>query len=1130
MISHARTHHNAESECAGLAEATRQAVAMLDAIFAPDDWICFHAVGQGGGKRWATLADGEIEHVIEWVWRANTRREGKCQPFFGANARRGHGQDRAEGTSHAPCYFGDWEGITVERVLQLIADAGMPPPTVVMLSGRGVHAYWRLHDPETHAGEWSHRQKWIAAAVGSDPVVSDWQRKMRLPGLANVKPAYAPDYPRSQLVSVDHSRRYSWRDLQPRVMPEPQRRPEPTREQLAEVARLPPGSMSELSRRFLEQGFTLPEGRRHTGFTVACDLAARGWKLETAAECIGTSMARWIGRGDKPLTRADVDDVPRQVLTAFSKPRTPIIDGAAAAPLRVEHLADDDAEVVPLGEYRERIAAAVSQAVRVRGVHLNTAGTGCGKTFATAKEVAKLPRSVTSAPTHALCEERAAELRSFGADAAAYPALDAMTCANYAEASRVQAAGLSPGRVLCHGCPFRTACEASGYLAAVKRADKARHKVVTHARLARSAKAVCRGAKAVVLEEEPTAAVRPSIAARGKEMLAVSTFTKQVAKLLRHDQQIEEVDLSAIGFTDPDYGLPTEGDTFAEFATWAPPADSQAAAGKETARDVVHGPRRRVRALQAKRLHRAAFFRHVADVARYVHLETRAAMRQGSGVYVIPMPAAIKPPKNIDGIVWPMMAEAAEPIPAEALRLAVAAASGGLQSLVVQVDANERYAKSHPDAKPLLRARAIGLWQTALPYRTASVIVNDGTNDAATVQAIVGREVNDITPPGRVPLQHPCVQYAVDVTLGTRPQTVANIVCGIARAHPDKSRLGAILLKAHRDKLLPVDDAEPAAGKRKQGRRRGPLLPRPIRQRIEWHTHYGSGLDRGSNDMHTRVDLAIVAGTFRPPPYEVRRRLIEMGLVQEAHAGDRWGVIERHARRPDGTPITYTGLGYASEAWRRAAESLSRAAARQGIGRARANTSRGVPVVAVTTEATGLPVLPAGDLPRSRPEAERVAEAVRLAGSTSAKSAITTTSRNGTSCPLPGATLAAVQARLPRVPRRTLMRWLATAVEVGAVIRTGHTTATRYTLPPPPEPPRQPEPAASSDPGERCPSCGSGEHRDTVSADGQVGRRACAECGAFVRFTVWHGKPVPLPEKPPPLSARVLDVAATVGA
>jgi hypothetical protein len=1122
MIAPARKTSEVSVDRAGLAEAIRQCVLMLTAIFAPDDWICFHAVGKYGGKRWGTLADGDLEELIEWIWHRNARRLDKCQPFFGANPRRGNGQDKAEGTSHATCYFADWEGIAPERAIELIVAAGLPMPTVLMLSGRGVHAYWRLHEPESDRHEWTHRQQWIAAAVQSDPAVSDWQRKMRLPGLKNCKDKYAPDYPYSQLVVAEPSRRYSWRDLQPRHMPEPTRSLEPTPEQLAEIARLPPGSMSELSRRFVEEGFTLPGGRHLTAFTTACDLSARRWPIKQATPVIVKAMRRWLGRGTMPLTQNQIDDVPRIVKQAYSQPRTPIVDGAGTAPLRVEHLDDDTAEVVPLAEYRELIAAAVGEAVQAVGVHLNTAGTGCGKTFATAKAIARLPASVTSTPTHALCEERARELRSFGADAAAYPPLDATTCENFAEASRVQAAGLSPGRVLCHSCDFRNTCQMRGYLAAVKEADKARHKVVTHARLARSARTVCKSARCIVLEEEPTAAVRPSIAARSKELSAVADFAKAVAKGLRNEESAIDVDTSELGFSDdPEHELPTGSQGFAEFAGWAPQPDSPLAQRpKESLRDVVHGPRRRTRALLAKQLNKAGFFRHVADVAAYLRLETRVAMRRGSGVYTVPLPSTVTPPRNADGIVWPYLAAAEEPPAPEALRLAVAAASGGLQSLVVQVDANERYAKSHPDAKPLLRARIIGLWQTALPYGTVPVIVNDGTNDAATLQAIIGREVHDITPAGRVPLQHPCVQYAVDVTQGTKPQTVANIICGIARAHADKPRIGLILHKTHRDRLLPEDDDNRPS----RSRKREVVFPAMVRERVAWHTHFNSGLDRGSNEMHGQIDLAVVVGTFRPPAHEVRRRLVEMGMIAEAHAGDRWGVIERHGRQPNGEPIVYRGLGYASEAWQRAAESLTRAAARQAVGRARANTAAGKPVVAVTTEATGLPILPSTALPRSRTEVERVAEAVAAAGPACAKSAINNKAdlaQVGRS--LGQATVAQIHRLVPAWSRRTLMRWLASAVEAGAIIRTGKTTAVRYQLPPCPKP-RPPAPLDFN----TCPSCGSAEHRDTVSQDGQIGRRSCGECGTFITYTIWHGKPVMPQENLKVLSARVLDVASTL--
>lgn len=1092
---------------------------MLSSIFEPEDWICFQALGPGGGKRWTTLADDDVEDAVAWMWKLNTRGRGGCQPFFGANPRRGNNQDGAAGTAYARCYFADWEGIGADRAIELATAAGLPMPTVIMLSGRGVHAYWRLHEPEYDAGEWTHRQKWIAAALQSDPAVSDWQRKMRLAGLLNVKEKYALDYPLSQLVVAEPARRYSWRDLQPRRMAEPVRRPEPTPEQLSAVAKLPAGSMSELSRRFLEEGFKLKGGRRLTAFTVACDLAARRWHVDHATDVIRRTMLQWLGHGAQPLTPADIDDIPRIVRQAFSKPRTPIVDGAGAVPLRVEHLADDESEVVPLGVYRERIAEAVATAVQTIAVHLNTAGTGCGKTWATAKAVAKLPCSVTSAPTHALCDERAEELRSFGVDAAAYPALDANTCRNFDQASRVQAAGLSPGRVLCNACQFKTSCELSGYLAAVKTASKARHKVVTHARLARSASVVCRDASCIVLEEEPTAAIRPSLAARGKQLAAVADFAKAVSRGLVRNRPAAAADVADVAFIDPEYGLPADGDGFAEFALWSPPAESSSA--KERFRDVTRAPRRKARSLAAQRQHNAAFFQHVADVAKYLHAETRTAMRKGSGVYTVPMPVPLQAPRNTDGIVWPVLAGRDDPPAPDALRLAVAAASGGLHSLVVQVDANERHAKANPDAKPLYRTRVIGLWQTPIPYATVPVVINDGTNDAETVRAIVGREVQDITPAGRVPLAHPCVQYAVDVTQGTRPQTVANIISGIARAHGDKPRLGVILHKTHRDKLLPFgEDAKPT-----RRRKRRVVFPNAIRDRVVWHTHFNSGLDRGSNDMHRRVDLAAVVGTFRPPAHEVRRRLIEMGLLAEAHAGDEWGVIERHGRQPNGEMLIYHGLGYASDAWRRAAESLTRSAVRQAVGRARANTAGGKPVVAVTTEATGLPVLPGTALPRSRTEVERVVEAVGAATSSCAISAYIYLSGNGASgSAVDGVTVSAIREQLPQVPRRTCQRWLAAAVEVGAIIRTGQTTATRYALPCPPEPPAV---ARVVDPSV-CPDCGSREHRERISLDGQIGRRDCAQCGAFITFTIWHGRPMILAaltdlEEPKPCTEKASD-------
>ncbi len=240
-------------------------------------------------------------------------------------------------------------------------------------------------------------------------------------------------------------------------------------------------------------------------------------------------------------------------------------------------------------------------------------------------------------------------------------------------------------------------------------------------------------------------------------------------------------------------------------------------------------------------------------------------------------------------------------------------------------------------------------------------------------------------------------------------------------------------------------------------------------------------------------------------------------------------MIERHGRQPNGEPVIYRGLGYASDAWRRAAESMTRANARQTVGRARANTPAGVPVVAVTTEDTGLPVLPAAALPRSHTDIERVVEAMEAAGAC-AISPIDSNRESGTSrTPVYGLSRSRLREYLPGVPLRTLARWLNTAVEAGAVVHTGQTSAARYVLPPRPEPPEPPPAPLVLDPL-ACPACGGRKHDDIVSLDGQIGKRRCAVkgCGAFITYTIWNGNPVTMPPRPPPLSARVLDVAATL--
>jgi hypothetical protein len=86
-----------------------------------------------------------------------------------------------------------------------------------------------------------------------------------------------------------------------------------------------PKSMSDLTRRFLEEGYVLGAGRRQTMFTVACDLAARGWSVAEATKLIMDRM-RVVG-----LRQDDLDDCPRQIANAWKRTRLPVLGAAEQA-------------------------------------------------------------------------------------------------------------------------------------------------------------------------------------------------------------------------------------------------------------------------------------------------------------------------------------------------------------------------------------------------------------------------------------------------------------------------------------------------------------------------------------------------------------------------------------------------------------------------------------------------------------------------------------------------------------------------------------------------------------------------------------------------------------------------------
>ena len=93
------------------------------------------------------------------------------------------------------CYV-DIDGCTsLEMALEMLSDAQLPPPTMAVFSGRGIHLYW-VHDPVPKQAlpVWQRCQDALIKALkplGADAAAKDCTRVLRLTGSVNSKSSTA---------------------------------------------------------------------------------------------------------------------------------------------------------------------------------------------------------------------------------------------------------------------------------------------------------------------------------------------------------------------------------------------------------------------------------------------------------------------------------------------------------------------------------------------------------------------------------------------------------------------------------------------------------------------------------------------------------------------------------------------------------------------------------------------------------------------------------------------------------------------------------------------------------------------------------------------------------------------------
>jgi len=187
-----------------------QTLTFVDALYEPDDLVEIRRLPTGEST-WGKASD--LSSELARLHRQNDL--SKQHIYIGPNPRKQTGNRGDSNVLLARTLFVDFDNTTIEEARARIDAADFPLPTVCVNSGHGCHAYWLLNEPITDLTQWRHLQKRLATLLGSDQVVCNPERIMRLPGFVNHKPPVAS----CELIEHDRTRVHLLKDVR-RLLPD----------------------------------------------------------------------------------------------------------------------------------------------------------------------------------------------------------------------------------------------------------------------------------------------------------------------------------------------------------------------------------------------------------------------------------------------------------------------------------------------------------------------------------------------------------------------------------------------------------------------------------------------------------------------------------------------------------------------------------------------------------------------------------------------------------------------------------------------------------------------------------------------------------------------------------------------
>lgn len=182
------------------------------------EFTCIHPAPQPGQPPvvvlWADISNREQQdRALAQALHLNAQGYHAYLGVCPRRTRKPRGRGTAADAGYVPALWVDLDHTDDSQPLLAMT----PPPSLLLRSGGGFHAYWLLDRPLAPSDEVEALLKELARATGGDPQVAEFARLMRLPGTLNLKPGRQDA--RCEIAGWHPERRYSLDDFREWLAP-----------------------------------------------------------------------------------------------------------------------------------------------------------------------------------------------------------------------------------------------------------------------------------------------------------------------------------------------------------------------------------------------------------------------------------------------------------------------------------------------------------------------------------------------------------------------------------------------------------------------------------------------------------------------------------------------------------------------------------------------------------------------------------------------------------------------------------------------------------------------------------------------------------------------------------------------